>query len=65
MLKFAVMGRKPGQNAESIVSKGVNLLGLGQPLNPTLVRNTVTLASYSIISNIIYRLPLESTPPLN
>ncbi|CAG8095439.1 unnamed protein product [Penicillium salamii] len=36
MLKFAVMGRKPGQNAQSIVSRGVGVLGLGQPLNPTL-----------------------------
>ena len=40
MLKFAVMGRKPGQNAQSIVSKGVAMLGLGQPLNPTLVSKT-------------------------
>lgn len=41
MLKFAVMGRKPGQNAQAIVSKGVGVLGLGQPSNPTLVRNTM------------------------
>lgn len=40
MLKFAVMGRKPGQNAHSIVTKGVGVLGLGQPLNPTLVSNS-------------------------
>jgi hypothetical protein len=38
MRKFAVMGRKPGQNAQSIISKGVGVLGLGQPLNATLVR---------------------------
>ncbi|KAJ5761726.1 uncharacterized protein N7511_005108 [Penicillium nucicola] len=36
MRKFAVMGRKPGQNAQSIVSKGISMLGLGQPLNDTL-----------------------------
>jgi hypothetical protein len=38
MLRFAVMGRKPGQNAQSIVTKGVGVLGLGEPLNATLVR---------------------------
>lgn len=43
MLKFAVMGRKPGQNAQSIVSRGVGVLGLGQPLNPTLVRHCPVL----------------------
>lgn len=43
MLKFAVMGRKPGQNAQSIVSRGVGVLGLGQPLNPTLVRQCPVL----------------------
>lgn len=37
MLRFAVMGRKPGQNAQSIVTKGVGVLGLGEPLNATLV----------------------------
>ncbi|KAJ5193301.1 hypothetical protein N7449_009443 [Penicillium cf. viridicatum] len=36
MLRFAVMGRKPGQNAQSIVTKGVGVLGLGEPLNATL-----------------------------
>ncbi|KAJ5555735.1 hypothetical protein N7461_004205 [Penicillium sp. DV-2018c] len=36
MLRFAVMGRKPGQNAQSIVTNGVSVLGLGQPPNPTL-----------------------------
>ncbi|KAJ5638279.1 hypothetical protein N7490_008158 [Penicillium lividum] len=35
MLKFAVMGRKPAQNAQSIVSKGAGMLGL-EPLNATL-----------------------------
>lgn len=38
MLGFAVMGRKPAQNAQSIVSKGVGMLGLGEPSNATLVR---------------------------
>lgn len=37
MLGFAVMGRRPAQNAQSIVSKGVGMLGL-EPLNATLVR---------------------------
>jgi hypothetical protein len=41
MLRFAVMGRKPGQNAHSIVTKGVGALGL-DPLNSTLV-STLTL----------------------
>ncbi|KAJ6029801.1 hypothetical protein N7499_012209 [Penicillium canescens] len=36
MRKFAVTGRKPGQNAQSIVSNGLGVLGLGQPLNATL-----------------------------
>ncbi|KAJ5083295.1 hypothetical protein N7456_012722, partial [Penicillium angulare] len=36
MLKFAVMGRKPAQNAQSIVTKGVGMLGVGEPLNATL-----------------------------
>lgn len=38
MLGFAVMGRKPAQNAQSIVTNGVSLLGLGEQQNPTLVR---------------------------
>lgn len=41
MLRFAVMGRKPGQNAQSIVTRGVGALGL-EPLNSTLV-STLTL----------------------
>ncbi|KAJ5114477.1 hypothetical protein NUU61_000236 [Penicillium alfredii] len=36
MLAFAVRGRKPAENAQSIVTKGVDLLGLGEPLNKTL-----------------------------
>ncbi|KAJ5642280.1 hypothetical protein N7490_006280 [Penicillium lividum] len=36
MLKFAVMGRKPAQNAQSIVTNGVGMLGLGEPLSATL-----------------------------
>jgi hypothetical protein len=48
MLKFAVMGRKPGQNAQSIVSKGVGVLGLGQPTNPTLVRNDIFCISFRV-----------------
>ena len=40
MLRFSVMGRKPGQNAQSIVTNGVGVLGLGEPLNATLVRIT-------------------------
>lgn len=36
MLRFAVMGRKPGQNAQSIVTKGVGVLGL-EPQSSTLV----------------------------
>lgn len=34
MLNFAV--RSPAQNAQSIVNKGTKVLGLGDPLNPTL-----------------------------
>jgi hypothetical protein len=37
MLNFAVKGRMPAQNAQSIASKGVGVLGIGQPLNATLV----------------------------
>lgn len=37
MLGFAVMGRRPAQNAESIVTNGVNMLRLGGQQNPTLV----------------------------
>jgi hypothetical protein len=44
MLRFAVMGRKPGQNAQSIVTKGVGVLGLGQPLNSTLVRPSLSFS---------------------
>lgn len=40
MLGFAVMGRKPAQNAQSIVTNGVSMLGLGPQLNPVLVRRT-------------------------
>lgn len=36
MLKFAV--RSPAQNASSIVTKGMETLGLGDPINATLVR---------------------------
>jgi hypothetical protein len=43
MLKFAVMGRMPAQNAESIATKGVGVLGIGQPLNATLVSEKSTL----------------------
>lgn len=50
MLKFAVMGRKPGQNAESIVSKGVGLLGLAEQSNPTLVSRLLVFdATQSLI----------------
>lgn len=35
MLRFAVMGRKPAQNAQSIATKGVGMLGL-DPINATL-----------------------------
>lgn len=35
MLNFAV--RSPAQNAQSIVTKGTEVLGLGDPANPTLV----------------------------
>lgn len=38
MLGFAVIGRKPAQNAQSIATKGVGVMGLGEPLNATLVR---------------------------
>lgn len=38
MLGFAVMGRRPAQNAESIVTNGVNMLKLGSQQNPILVR---------------------------
>lgn len=51
MLRFAVMGRKPGQNAQSIVTKGVGVLGLGEPLNATLVRNTLAPEILSRLSN--------------
>jgi eukaryotic translation initiation factor 2C len=37
MLNFAVKDRMPAQNAQSIVTKGVGVLGIGQPLNSTLV----------------------------
>lgn len=37
MLGFAVMGRKPAQNAQAIVTNGVRTLGLGPQLNPVLV----------------------------
>ncbi|KAJ5591873.1 uncharacterized protein N7459_002242 [Penicillium hispanicum] len=36
MLGFAVIGRKPAQNAQSIATKGVGMMGLGEPLNATL-----------------------------
>ncbi|KAJ6025043.1 hypothetical protein N7540_005840 [Penicillium herquei] len=36
MLRFAVRGRTPAQNAQSIVTKGVGILGLGEPLSATL-----------------------------
>lgn len=39
MLNFAVKGRMPAQNAQSIVTKGVGVLGIGHPLNATLVSN--------------------------
>lgn len=51
MLRFAVMGRKPGQNAESIVTKGVGVLGLGEPLNTTLVRSLHLYEDLVTISN--------------
>jgi hypothetical protein len=37
MLNFAVKGLAPARNAQSIVTKGVEVLGIGQPLNATLV----------------------------
>lgn len=37
MLDFAVKGRMPAKNAQSIVTKGVGVLGIGQPPNATLV----------------------------
>lgn len=37
MPNFAVRGRMPAKNAQSIVTKGVGVLGIGQPLNATLV----------------------------
>lgn len=40
MLKFAV--RSPAQNASSIVTKGLGTLGLGDPVNATLVRIFLT-----------------------
>ncbi|KAJ6172607.1 Qde2 [Penicillium chermesinum] len=36
MLNFAVRGRKPGHNAQSIVTKGVDMLGLNESDNGTL-----------------------------
>ena len=63
MLKFAVMGRKPGQNAQSIASRGVGVLGLGQPANPTLVRHPILL--HPVISNSPHRLLSVSTLPLS
>ncbi|KAL4883725.1 ribonuclease H-like domain-containing protein [Aspergillus karnatakaensis] len=35
MMKFAVRG--PAQNAQSIVTKGIETIGLGNPANPTLL----------------------------
>lgn len=43
MLKFAVMNRNPAENAQSIVTKGVSMLGIGQPHNETLVRRPVCI----------------------
>jgi hypothetical protein len=37
MLRFAVMGRTPALNAQSIATKGVRMLGLGEPPSATLV----------------------------
>lgn len=39
MLSFAV--RAPALNAHSIVSKGTNVLGFGNSLNPTLVSSFI------------------------
>ena len=48
MLKFAVISRKPAQNAQSIATKGVGMLGLGEPLNATLVR-TLSLSLSAVM----------------
>lgn len=37
MLRYAVVGRKPAHNAGLIVTQGAAMLGLGTPLNATLV----------------------------
>lgn len=41
MLRFAVMGRMPAQNAQCIATKGVGVLGIGQALNTTLVSEEI------------------------
>ena len=46
-LIVAVKGRMPAQNAQSIVTKGVGVLGMGQPLNATLV-SPIPLLRYLI-----------------
>ena len=48
MIKFAV--RKPALNAQSIVTKGVQILGFGPPVNSTLVRS-LRLISYKCCIN--------------
>lgn len=43
MLRFAVMGRTPAQNAQSIATKGVSMLGVGESPNATLVGSSFYL----------------------
>lgn len=49
MLRFAVMGRTPAQNAQSIATKGLGVLGIGQPLNATLVISPPPIINYHIM----------------
>ncbi|KAF7714356.1 Uncharacterized protein PECH_001921 [Penicillium ucsense] len=57
MLNFAVKGRTPAQNAQSIVTKGVGVLGIGQPLN-------ATLASFGInVGNALVTVQGRVLPP--
>lgn len=52
MLKFAV--RSPAQNASSIVTKGLETLGLGEPVNATLVRAFLIHPNAGYIADAFY-----------
>lgn len=56
MIKFAV--RKPHMNAESIVAKGFQTIGIDAKQNPTLVRDQLTVRLF--LANAFFRLISES-----